>query len=351
MQLYLHIPFCDSKCFYCGFNSYTQKSTLKKSYMIAILKQLKNDLKKFNIQKKSIKTIFIGGGTPSFVEASLYEDFFTFIDPFLKTDCEITTEANPNSLTKEWIEVMKSFGVNRVSVGVQSFDEKKLKFLGRAHSKKEAIKAIETLHDKDIKNISLDLIYGCSLDTKKLLKKDLEIAFSMNIDHLSCYSLTIEKDTKFINMPQVINDDEELGFWFIQKIQNMGLKQYEVSNFGKICKHNLGYWSYKEYLGVGCSSVGFINNQRYYPLHNIIEYIKNPLQKKFEKLTLHDIKMEKIFLGLRSIVGVEKNILDKDELNRANELVSEKKLIYKDNLFYNKNYFLSDEIALYLLGN
>ncbi len=318
--------------------------------MISIVKQLKHDLKKFNIQKQSIQTLFIGGGTPSCVDAFLYEEFFKNIKPFLDPSCEITTEANPNSLSSNWIEIMKDFGVNRVSVGVQSFDDKKLKFLGRSHSKDIAIKSIKSLHDKKIKNISLDLIYNTSLDTRELLENDLNIAFSLPINHLSCYSLTIEKDTIFFNNQKAFNENEKLSFWLINEIQKRGFNQYEISNFGKYkCLHNLGYWRYNEYLGIGCSSVGRVKNKRYYPLHDIEQYIKDPTYKRVELLSENDIKTEKILLGLRSIVGINKNILNQIEQKRANDLVSENRLIYKDSFFYNRDYFLSDEIALYLL--
>ncbi len=314
--------------------------------MISIVKQLKNELKKVD----NIETVFIGGGTPSCVDAHLYKDFFRLIKPYLSKDCEITTEANPNSATSPWIKQMQDFGVNRVSLGVQSFNEEKLKLLGRAHSSDEAIKAIELVAKTGIKHISIDLIYGTKQDTKELLQKDLDIAFNMPIDHISCYSLTIEENTKFAQTPQIANDDEMIAFWFAKEIQKRGFTQYEISNFGTYqCIHNLGYWQYKNYIGVGSSAVGFVHDKRFYSSSNLEEYIKNPLLQKVEKLSLHDIKTEKILLGLRSIIGFCKDILNESELKKTNELVSEKKLVYKSSYFYNNNYFLSDELALYIL--
>ncbi len=351
MLLYFHIPFCDSKCHYCSFNSYTNLHYLQDQYFNALIKQLDYEFKRFDINRKKIKTIFIGGGTPSSVKANLYEKIFKKLEPFLTSDIEITIEANPNSLSKEWIKQLKKFGVNRVSIGVQSFDEKKLKFLGRNHTKKEAIKAIKNSFEVGIKNISIDLIYDTYIDTKELLKEDLKIAFSLPINHLSAYSLTIEKGTKFYkdSHQNIQLKNEKYTKWFIDNIKER-FNQYEISNFGRYqSKHNLGYWRLEDYIGIGSGAVGFLKNKRYYPTQNIQAYIKNPLNIKEEKLTVQDIKIEKIFLGLRSIVGVELDILDKKELQRVKLLEEEDKIFIQNNRFFNKNYLISDEIALFLI--
>jgi len=170
MLLYIHIPFCDSKCHYCSFNSYVDKFHLKQQYMQAVLKQLKSDIALYNVAKESIETIFIGGGTPSTVEASLYEPIFSYIKPYLSKDPEITTEANPNSASKQWIKGMFLLGVNRISFGVQSFNDTKLKFLNRAHNTQEAISVVQNAKDIGIDNISLDLIYATNMDTKEMLQ-------------------------------------------------------------------------------------------------------------------------------------------------------------------------------------
>jgi oxygen-independent coproporphyrinogen-3 oxidase len=315
--------------------------------MEAILVQLKSELKRFKATKNSIETLFIGGGTPSTIDPKLYEPFFKLLKPYLIKDAEITTEANPNSATPTWIKGMKKLEVNRISFGVQSFDEKKLKLLGRNHTPSMAKEAIKNAHHLGFENISLDLIYGSNIDNKELLQKDLDIAFLLPINHLSAYSLTLEENTPFFTKPEVQNDDENLAYWFTK---NIPLPQYEISNFGTYkSKHNLGYWQYKDYLGIGSGAVGFLKDRRFYTQTSIEEYIKNPNQITQEKLSDEAIVSEKVLLGLRSIVGFSQDILTKEQQKRAMLVVEDKKLTFKDGRFYNPNYFLSDEIALFIL--
>ena len=162
MLVYLHIPFCDSKCPYCAFNSYDNKSALKKEYMKALLIQLNYELERFEATKESIDSIFIGGGTPSTITPLLFEPLFQSLNPYLKAHTEITSEANPHSATHDWLKGMKALGVNRISFGVQSFDETKLKFLGRAHSAKSAQKAIENAFKEgiDIHALTASQVFG-----------------------------------------------------------------------------------------------------------------------------------------------------------------------------------------------
>jgi len=344
--LYLHIPFCDSKCFYCSFNSYTDLLHLKTKYMKAVKTQLLFELERFKVKKSSIETVFIGGGTPSTVEAKLYENFIDLLSPYLKEDMEFTTEANPNSATLQWLKEMKNLGVNRVSFGVQSFDEEKLKYLGRNHSPKDALTAVENAYKIGIKNISIDIIYDTIKDTKKLLKKDLQTAFSLPINHISSYSLTIEKATKFYQEKTLPKDDENLAFWFVDEVKKR-FPQYEISNFGKYkSKHNLGYWQLKDYIGIGSGAVGFFKDKRFYPHTNVKKYIEDPLFHKVEHLSKQDLLTEKIFLGLRSEVGVEKTLLPED---KTKLLLEEKKLYEKNSKVFNKNFFLADELALFLI--
>jgi oxygen-independent coproporphyrinogen-3 oxidase len=351
MLLYLHIPFCDSKCHYCAFNSYTHLHHLKARYMDAIMVQLTAELERFNTKKGEIETLFIGGGTPSCLKASLYQPFFNTILPYLKENAEITTEANPNSATKSWLEQMHALGVNRMSFGVQSFDEKKLTFLNRNHTPAQAIEALKFAEKIGFKHISLDLIYGTCLDSKSLLKRDLDIAFSLPINHLSAYSLTIEEQTHFFTTPEASKDDEERAFWLINEIEKRGLPAYEISNFGQHhSKHNRGYWEYKDYIGVGSGAVGFLKDRRFYTQTDVNSYIKTPTDSRTELLDSAAIKEEKMLLGLRSIVGFEEDILSDGQRLKARHLLEANKLHYHDKRFYNKNFFLADELTLYLLS-
>ncbi len=322
--------------------------------MNALKKQLKNDLENYvNKHNKKIETVFIGGGTPSTIKAFEYEEIFEMIKPYLEEFAEITTEANPNSASYEWLESMKNLGVNRVSFGVQSFDNDKLKFLGRAHNSNSAIKAIQNAKEIGFKGINCDIIYGVQNDTMESLKKDFDTAFSLPITHLSAYSLTIEEGTKFFDRSSVKIDDEELSYEIFDYINKNGFHQYEISNFAKNkeseSKHNYGYWQHKEYLGVGAGAVGYVNQERHYPSKSIEEYIKNPLFFDVEKIDLDDVKTEKILLGFRSLNGVEISLFNEEEMKKIDDLIQYNKVYIENNKVFNKNFLLSDELALYIL--
>ena len=350
MLLYIHIPYCDSKCHYCSFNSYVDKFDTRKSYMIALKKQLEYELKRFKATKASIDTIFIGGGTPSTIQPKLYQPIFDLLKPFIKKNAEITTEANPNSATEIWLEGMYKLGINRISFGVQSFNKEKLKALNRSHSPKDAIRAVKSAKKIGFKHLSIDLIYNYQGDTKELLESDINQAFQLPIDHISAYELTIEGGTKFASTPTVRQEDDELAFFVADKIKAHGFEHYEISNFGTYqSQHNKGYWELKDYMGVGAGAVGFLKDKRYYPTTDIDPYIKEPLNILEEPINSEEILTEKLFLGLRSNIGIKESILNKEMKKRANFLVEKEKLTQKEASYFNKNYFISDELVLYIL--
>lgn len=350
LLLYLHIPFCDSKCHYCSFNSYTGLIHLKKPYIDALKRQLFFELERFDAKPKSIESLFIGGGTPSTLDPKDYKEIFALIAPYLCDDTEITIEANPTSATLRWLGGMRDLGVNRLSLGVQSFNDEKLRFLGRSHSCAQAKEAIKNAFRAGFRNISIDLIYGCACDSRELLSYDLAETFDQNIAHLSAYSLTIEEGTKFFQTPSNALDDVNLSRWLVEEIQKKGFCQYEVSNFGlQKSRHNLGYWQHKNYIGIGSGAVGFLNDERFYPSADIKSYIDDPTKMRTEKLTKDDLVFEKIFLGLRSEIGIAQEIASSDMLERLWLLVKEKKLDYQNGRFYATDFFLADEIALFLM--
>ena len=317
--------------------------------MSKILTQLQHDLKSFGTKKESIDSLFIGGGTPSSVEAKLFESFFKKLSPFLKSDAEITIESNPNSLTKEWLEEMIEFNVNRISLGVQSFDNEKLRFLGRNHDKKRAFEAIELLKNSEISNFSIDLIYATKFDSISFLKKEIETLKQFDLPHISLYELIIESNTNFEKLGIKSKQDVEIDRFLIDSLQSIGLNQYEVSNFGKIySKHNLGYWQYKNYIGIGSGAVGFDGKNRYESLKDVASYIRNPLFKSYELIDEKKKRLERLFLGLRSIVGVDMSILTKKQIEASYTLKKEGKVTIKNGKIYNNDFLLSDEIALFL---
>ncbi|HEX5711395.1 MAG TPA: radical SAM family heme chaperone HemW [Sulfuricurvum sp.] len=352
MLLYIHIPFCDSKCSYCAFNSYVDKFSQREQYMRSLKLQLDYELKRFNVSETNlIETVFIGGGTPSTVHPLLYTEIFDTIRPFLTSNAEITSEANPNSATFEWLEGMYAQGVNRISFGVQSFNDEKLKTLGRAHNTAHALEAIQNAQRIGFKHLSLDLIYGVRGDTKELLSNDLAQAFSLPIDHISLYSLTIEEHTAFEKTPELAREELELTQWLFNQITLKGFDHYEISNFGKTkSAHNLGYWKGENYLGLGAGAVGFLDNKRFYPSTDIEHYISNPLEITEEPLENNELVSEKLFLGFRSCIGVPAPILTPKQQKQADMLVEEKILEFKNNTYFNPNFLLADEIALRVEG-
>lgn len=350
MLLYIHIPYCDSKCHYCAFNTYVDKFETQQRYMNALYAQLVFELDYFNATKNSIETVFIGGGTPSTVEPKLYENIFELLKPYLQKNAEITTEANPNSASFIWLKGMKSLGVNRVSFGVQSFNATKLKALNRAHNPQQAKEAVQNAHDLGFKHISLDLIYNYQGDDEALLYSDIDTAFTLPIDHISAYELTIEQGTKFALTPTVQQDDESLAFFVTKEIEKRGFKSYEISNFGTYQSiHNQGYWELKDYMGVGAGAVGFLKDTRFYPYTDIEQYIAKPLERREEALTQEELLTEKIFLGLRSNIGIEQSLLNKKMQDQAEILCKENKLRSTRTHYYNMNFFLSDALALFIL--
>ncbi len=320
--------------------------------MNALSVQLAYELDRFGVNETNrIETVFIGGGTPSTVDPVLYTNIFNTIRPFLAPDAEMTSEANPNSATYEWLEGMRKLGVNRISFGVQSFNDDKLKTLGRAHNTTHALDAIKNAQTIGFDHLSVDLIYGVAGDTKELLSRDLKQAFSLPIDHISLYALTIEEHTAFEKTPERSYEELETTQWLFDQIALKGFEHYEISNFGKTkSAHNLGYWEGKNYIGLGAGAVGFLDNKRFYPSTDIEHYISNPLEISEEVLDDSDLISEKLFLGFRSCIGVDENILTQNQKKEADLLVHEKILYYQNSRYFNPNFLLADEIALRVEG-
>lgn len=349
MHIYIHIPFCESKCPYCAFGSYTDKFDLVQKYFNALKFEISNFLQ--NNPNLKISTLFFGGGTPSSVGAEFYAKIFEILKPKFTKFAEITSEANPNSANLKWLKQMRELGLNRISFGAQSFSEKKLKFLGRIHNSNQIHKAVQNANLAGFKNINLDLIYGSKFDDKKNIEFEISNLEKLQISHISAYSLSLEEKTPFFGKENFKKDSVRLANFLFEKLANLGFFQYEISNFAKknkICKHNLAYWQGKNYAGFGAFSVGTNGSKRLYSAQNLNEYIKNPLEKIVENLSKFDKKNEAIFLGARSIVGINSQILNQNELEKAKILTKNKKLKFDGKIFYNQNYLLADEIALFI---
>lgn len=322
-------------------------------YTQALLRQWNEELTTLEIPLKSLPTLYIGGGTPSTLPLPLMEKIFDAILPYLAMDAEITVEANPGSATRAWLEGIKNLGATRLSLGVQSFHPHKLAWLGRRHSDKEAEECVYMAQQAGFKHLSIDLIYATPLDTPELLEAEAERAASLPIDHLSAYALTIEEGTPFAKEGRCTHEhEEELSVLMLSLLKQAGFIPYEISNFsrGYISRHNSGYWEGRDYIGLGAGAVGLRNGVRYYPKKNIDEYIADPLTHTLEPLSPHDRHIEEIFLGLRSYIGLKSAHLTPIERERAELLANEGKLQCHPDGYYNPNFLLADELALYLIA-
>ncbi|MCX8011155.1 MAG: radical SAM family heme chaperone HemW [Ignavibacteria bacterium] len=315
LSIYIHIPFCEHKCIYCDFYSLINHSNLE-NFFNCLKKEIQHFKDDYSIEN-IIETIYFGGGTPSLVEPKYIEEILTELRNNYKVSDtpEITLETNPGTVTKSKLEELKSIGINRLSIGVQSFDEDDLKFLTRIHSKQQAIDCIKWSEEAGYKNISIDLIFSIPSQSQVVWKENLKLAVEMPIQHISAYSLTLERGTplyfqvtKGITSLKSIEHDSENYELTMEFLEQNGFNQYEVSNFAKSgfeCKHNLNYWNHKNYLGFGPSAHSYYNNRRwwnYTALSRYLEEIKTNscaiMSEEFLNPT--ELYNERIFLGLRS---------------------------------------------------
>ena len=333
LALYIHWPFCKIKCPYCDFNSYKREITSQSHWLKAYLKALEFWYAK--LDKKEISSIFFGGGTPSLLEPDFVATLLKKTDNLwsISGDCEITIEANPNSVSNSKFKSFRGIGINRVSLGVQALNNKDLDNLGRDHNKNQAIEAIEIINNW-FKNYNLDFIYGRQHQSTSEWKDELSQIISLEAPHLSLYQLTIEENTNFHKLfkrdllkglptQQIVSD----MFDITKKLcKDGGYSQYETSNYAKRgykCKHNLSYWKYSDYLGIGPGAHGRVNisGDRY-----AIEEEKNPdswfkktisLNSSTPKITSIDKRVafeEKLIMNLRIAQKIPISIFDYEKL-------------------------------------
>lgn len=327
LGIYIHIPFCMQKCLYCDFVSYINKSECVKEYINCMIKEIQSyDFKKYNIT-----TIYIGGGTPSFIESDYIKEIINVIQNKLEKndtrweDIEITIEVNPGTVTLEKLNDYKTVGINRISLGLQATQDRLLKQIGRIHNYKDFLEAYELLKRVGFNNINVDLMIGLPNQSIKDLKESLEKIIKLNPNHISVYSLIIEDGTpigKLLDEEKIKLPDEEIErqmYWYVKnKLELNGYNHYEISNFskkGKESKHNLNCWKQKQYIGIGAAAHSYFKDIRYSNTNNIEEYIKNIKENNIEKnrkieekQTIEDKKNEFMMLGFRMIEGV--NIAD-----------------------------------------
>lgn len=385
MVLYIHIPFCTSKCGYCAFSSYTGvDSSVQQAYIQCLLRDLSYTLSAYRAKKlesilinpalesslaeldssdfapMELESVYIGGGTPSLLPSSAYALIFEQIARFcdMQNIQEITIEANPNTLQAQWCRDLSRLGVGRISLGVQSFDPRKLAFLERDHSGRDIYHALEIA--QVFPHRSIDMMYGTPFDDEATLRADMQKACALDIDHLSAYSLMIEPGARFAHKHKSLaapslaqKDSLEKQAHIVREVAlAQGFCHYEVSNFARPykCLHNRKYWAGAEYLGCGVGAVGRVGQVRYERQKDLRAYLADPLAKACENLALSDLVFEAVFLGLRSEVGVDIAAVSASiNPNRLSILLEEKMCVLRDGRLVARDIFLADEIALWLM--
>ena len=349
---YIHIPFCKNICSYCDFCKFFYKKEWINDYLESLEQEINNKYK-----GEVLNTIYIGGGTPSSLSIDELKKLFSIIDIFkLNDNYEYTIEFNIEDINKEKLQLCKDNNINRISIGVESFNKDNLEFLGRNIDVdiEEKINLVKKYFD----NINIDLIYALPNQTIDELNEDLNKFLKLDIPHISCYSLILEEHTKLHNM-NIKPIDEDLDYDMYKLINNRlkDYNHYEISNYSKDgyeSKANLTYWNNDEYYGFGVGASGYINNIRYTNSKNIINYMKKIYKRNEETISLDDKMSYELILGFRKIKGINKidfkKKYNKDLLDLYNikELLNKNMLILKDNyISINKDYlYMSNEILI-----
>lgn len=315
--LYVHIPFCEQKCFYCDFASYQGKGHLIKEYLEALSIEVRKKTKGLLFD-----TIFIGGGTPSYLSKEELEILGGILGEVEKTeDVEFTMECNPGNITREKAEVIKKMGVNRLSIGLQSSNDSILLDIGRIHTFREFKENYVMLRELGFDNINVDLIYGLPHENINILQKTLSDVALLSPDHISCYSLIIEEFTPFYYKSlknELFLPDEEterrMNEIILKTMRENGYERYEISNYAKngmYCRHNIRYWSGEDYIGVGTSSHEYFNGERQENIKTVEGYIRkmneigNASVRTHQNTVEEDVE-EYVFMGMRMMRGLDK---------------------------------------------
>lgn len=352
--LYIHIPFCLSKCKYCDFVSYTDKSDSMADYIDAVIDEAKR------YQGEEADTVFIGGGTPAALPVGEMTRLISGVSKYIKIlkDAEFTVEVNPNSITRKKAEEYSSLGVNRISIGLQTTKAELLKRIGRTHSAEDFYAAVETVLKAKIHNINVDMMYSLPGQKIEDVVETARVITSLPIGHVSAYALKLEEGTPLYNEhPQLPNEDMDREMFYAIRdiLKEKNIIRYEISNFAKRgleCKHNLKYWLVKDYIGLGVSAHSCYKGNRYYNARSIDEYILNNENVEGE---LQDLTKERIMLKLRLSSGIPLEQMPKGKniqalIQRYVDLgaakIFEGRLILTDRGMDVQNYIVSDIFAV-----
>ena len=314
--LYIHIPFCVQKCAYCDFVSIPHGEELFRDYVHAVIREAEE------YRGEKVDSVFLGGGTPTVLPPKLLEELLQSLQGIFRwsADAECTCESNPGTVTKDKISALLAGGVNRISVGVQSFDDGELKTIGRIHNAQTAYNTVCELHQWGVSNINIDLMTALPGQTPASLQKNLNIAVSLPITHISAYSLILEEGTPLeqaaangkLTFPDE-DTDREMYHFAVRFLEQHGFMQYEISNFAKPgfqCRQNLKYWDCDEYIGLGAAAHSYIGKRRFSNSSNIRQYITGN-QREESILTRSDEISEFMMLGLRKTNGVSEQEFQK----------------------------------------
>ena len=328
LGLYIHIPFCHSRCPYCDFAFVVGKNHLAKRYMDAVIVEMQNRIQAFGTPPV-FNTLYFGGGTPSAIPPGQLDRILTSVKSAIAPDAEITAEANPNDC--EHFEKLYEYGVNRLSLGVQAFTDRALKALGRFHTASDAIEAFQTARGAGLKNISIDLMYGAPEQTLEEWATSIQRAIDLCPEHISVYGLTIEPQTNFarrfqkgqLDVPPE-TDQAEMYMYAIDQLEAAGYAHYEISNFaqpGFASRHNLNYWHDRPYLGVGLSAHSYLDNRRFWNVRDLTTYMQHIEATGFalereEQLTPTQHLLERIMLGLRQRRGFRAEFLSHPKIQK-----------------------------------
>ncbi|SHI70798.1 radical SAM family heme chaperone HemW [Lutispora thermophila] len=321
--LYIHIPFCMRKCLYCDFNSYSNKDIYENYYIEALIKELKYYL---DAQEYRFRTIFIGGGTPTIINPENIAKIMETIEKNIEKDAEITIECNPGTIDKNKIDIYKTIGINRISIGLQAWQDDLLKAIGRIHKRDDFLNSFKLFREHGFNNINVDLMFSLPGQNIDMWLETLENVCVLGVEHISCYSLIVEEGTpihRLIQSGELRTPDEDMDREMYRLAKNTleahGLRQYEISNFAKegfCCAHNLIYWRNEEYIGVGAGSHSKIDNRRFWNYEDLNVYI-NCLQKGIlpikdsEIIGFEEELWETIILGLRLNSGLNISEINK----------------------------------------
>ena len=320
--IYIHIPFCKSRCIYCDFFTSTNEAEMD-SYVQALCKEIV--LRKDELANDVVKTIYFGGGTPSRLKKDHFKQIFNAINSNYKlfADMEITIEANPDDSSHAYVDMLLDLPFNRISIGIQSFDDQELKFLSRRHNAIEAIEAVKYCQEKGFHNISIDLMYGLPDQTLAIWKRNLQQAIELNIQHVSAYHLIYEEKTRLYSLLQAgkvhpVDEDSSLEMFgvLIDTLTEAGFEHYEISAFAKqgyISQHNSSYWTGLKYLGFGPSAHSFDGEHRWWNISSLPKYIAG-INSSTPNIEMEDIDLttkynEYIITGLRTVWGIDLDVL------------------------------------------